>query len=162
MARKLKSDKWLFGAAFFLVCVSVVMVYSALAGKALDSTSVPVQVMARQAHVGAPGFAADGRRDARRLPRVAAPDGHQRRRCGGVFAALLLLAVLKMVGAGHNVKGAVRWLGVGSIGIQPSEFAKLAVILFVARLLSERMERINDLQQRADTGRHRCSARWRC
>ena len=33
MARKLKSDKWLFGAAFFLVCVSVVMVYSALAGK---------------------------------------------------------------------------------------------------------------------------------
>ena len=33
MARKLKSDKWLFGAAFFLVCVSVVMVYSALAGR---------------------------------------------------------------------------------------------------------------------------------
>ena len=38
MARKLKSDKWLFGAALFLVCVSVVMVYSALAGKAMDAT----------------------------------------------------------------------------------------------------------------------------
>ena len=49
MARKLKSDKWLFGAAFFLVCVSVVMVNSALAGKAMDATSVPVQLMARQA-----------------------------------------------------------------------------------------------------------------
>ena len=34
-------------AAFFLVCVSVVMVYSALAGRAMDSASV--QLMARQA-----------------------------------------------------------------------------------------------------------------
>ena len=31
MARKLKSDKWLFLATFVLVCTSVIMVYSASA-----------------------------------------------------------------------------------------------------------------------------------
>lgn len=143
MARKLKSDKWLFGAAFFLVCVSVVMVYSALAGRALDDTSM--QVMARQGTwvlLGALLMVVVMRVDYRvwQHPTVITTA------LGGVFVALLLLAVLKMVGAGHSVKGAVRWLGVGSIGIQPSEFAKLVVVLFVARLLSERMDRINDLR----------------
>ncbi len=143
MARKLKSDKWLFGAALFLVCVSVVMVYSALAGRALDTTSM--QLLARQATwvlLGALLMVVVMRVDYRVWQ-------HQtviHTALGGVFAALILLAVMKVAGAGHNVKGAVRWLGVGSVGIQPSEFAKLAVILFVARLLSARMERINDLR----------------
>lgn len=145
MARKLKSDKWLFGAAFFLVCVSVVMVYSALAGKVMEATSVPVQLMARQATwviVGALLMVVVMRVDYRAWQHPTVINTA----VGGVFAALLLLAVMKLLGAGHTVKGAVRWLGVGSIGIQPSEFAKLAVILFVAKLLSQRLERINDLR----------------
>ncbi len=143
MARKLKSDKWLFGAAFFLVCVSVVMVYSALAGRAMDTTSM--QLMARQATwvlLGSLLMVVVMRVDYRAWQHPTVINTA----LGGVFAGLLLLAVMKLVGAGHNVKGAVRWLGVGSIGIQPSEFAKLTVILFVARLLSQRMDRINDLR----------------
>jgi cell division protein FtsW len=143
MARKLKSDKWLFGAAFFLVCVSVVMVYSALAGRAMDTTSM--QLMARQATwvlLGSLLMVVVMRVDYRawQHPTVITTA------LGGVFAGLVLLALMKLVGAGHDVKGAVRWLGVGSIGIQPSEFAKLTVILFVAKLLSQRMDRINDLR----------------
>ena len=143
MARKLKSDKWLFGAAFFLVCVSVVMVYSALAGRALDTTST--QLLARQGTwvlLGALLMVVVMRVDYRAWQHATVINTA----LGGVFAALLLLAVMKLAGTGHNVKGAVRWLGVGSIGIQPSEFAKLAVILFVARILSQRMDRINDLR----------------
>ncbi len=145
MARKLKSDKWLFGAAFFLVCVSVVMVYSALAGKVMDATSVPVQLVARQATwvaVGALLMVVVMRVDYRAWQHPTVINTA----LGGVFVALLLLVVMKVAGTGHDVKGAVRWLGVGSVGIQPSEFAKLAVILFVAKLLSQRMERINDLR----------------
>jgi cell division protein FtsW len=143
MARKLKSDKWLFGAAFFLVCVSVVMVYSALAGRAMDTTSM--QLMARQATwvlLGSLLMVVVMRVDYRawQHPTVITTA------LGGVFAGLVLLALMKLLGAGHDVKGAVRWLGVGSIGIQPSEFAKLTVILFVAKLLSQRMDRINDLR----------------
>lgn len=143
MARKLKSDKWLFGAAFFLVCVSVVMVYSALAGRSLDATSV--QLVSRQATwvlLGGLLMVVVMRVDYRAWQQPTVINTA----LGAVFAGLFLLALMKLFGAGHNVKGAVRWLGVGGIGIQPSEFAKLAVVLFVARLLSDRMDRINDLR----------------
>ena len=45
----------------------------------------------------------------------------------GSFAALLLVEV-----AGHEVKGATRWLRIGGFGLQPSEFAKPAFIVFAA------------------------------
>jgi rod shape determining protein RodA len=36
---------------------------------------------------------------------------------------------------GHTVNGAKAWIGIGSFGIQPSEFAKITTILFLARYL---------------------------
>ncbi|MDR3171073.1 MAG: rod shape-determining protein RodA [Treponema sp.] len=36
---------------------------------------------------------------------------------------------------GHTVNGARAWIGIGSFGIQPSEFAKITTILFLARYL---------------------------
>ncbi len=47
------------------------------------------------------------------------------------FVALALLAVLFRA----PVNGARRWFGVGSLGVQPSELAKLVVIFFIAALL---------------------------
>ena len=38
---------------------------------------------------------------------------------------------------GRVVNGARAWIGIGELGIQPSEFAKLAVILFLARYLDD-------------------------
>ena len=43
------------------------------------------------------------------------------------------------------VNGARRWFGIGSIGIQPSELAKLCAIFFIAALLERRMHRIDDI-----------------
>ena len=48
MARKLQSDKWLFLATLALVCVSVVMVYSASAVVALDRYQQPYYFVTRQ------------------------------------------------------------------------------------------------------------------
>jgi cell division protein FtsW len=42
------------------------------------------------------------------------------------------------------INGARRWIGVAGIGVQPSEFAKLAVIFYVSALLERRMDRINE------------------
>src|SRR5438067_9374432 len=49
----------------------------------------------------------------------------------GYFAALGLLAGVAF--AGKKVLGARRWLQVGSMQVQPSEFVKLAVIVLLAR-----------------------------
>jgi rod shape determining protein RodA len=54
---------------------------------------------------------------------------------------LLALAVVAVVGvhfAGNVVKGSRRWLGFGGFAVQPSEFAKLAVILALARYVHDR------------------------
>jgi cell division protein FtsW len=43
------------------------------------------------------------------------------------------------------VNGARRWFGVGGIGVQPSELAKLVAVFFIAALLERRMHRIDDV-----------------
>jgi cell division protein FtsW len=43
------------------------------------------------------------------------------------------------------VNGARRWFNVGGLGIQPSELAKIAAILFTALMLERRMHRIDEL-----------------
>jgi len=43
------------------------------------------------------------------------------------------------------VNNARRWFGVGGLGVQPSELAKLAAIVFIADMLERRMQRINEL-----------------
>jgi cell division protein FtsW len=54
----------------------------------------------------------------------------------------LLLAVLV---AGSSANGASRWLGPGSLQFQPSELAKLALILYAADLLAREPKRVRDL-----------------
>lgn len=53
-----------------------------------------------------------------------------------VFVYIALLAVLLYTRfAGRVVNGARSWIGIGEYGIQPSEFAKISTILFLARYL---------------------------
>ncbi|CDF58119.1 rod shape-determining protein RodA [Thermobrachium celere] len=51
-----------------------------------------------------------------------------------VATNLLIVAVLLF---GKEVNGAKAWLGVGPFGIQPSEFAKLSIIIGLAKILEE-------------------------
>ena len=59
-----------------------------------------------------------------------------------ILNILLLLAVLFL---GTNVKGATRWIAIGPINVQPSEFAKLIMIFFLAKLLTKKQEQINQI-----------------
>ncbi|MBM3449711.1 MAG: rod shape-determining protein RodA [Armatimonadetes bacterium] len=56
------------------------------------------------------------------------------------FGNLVLLALVGAIG--RTSLGAQRWLSVGPLSIQPSEFAKLALIITLSKLLSERREPI--------------------
>jgi rod shape determining protein RodA len=55
-----------------------------------------------------------------------------------IVYAFFLLLILYVRFFGHEVNGAKSWIGLfGEFGIQPSEFMKIAVILFLAQYLSE-------------------------
>lgn len=49
---------------------------------------------------------------------------------------LLLLVLVIIPGVGISALGATRWLGFGGFVIQPAEFAKLSLTLYLARILS--------------------------
>jgi cell division protein FtsW len=58
--------------------------------------------------------------------------------------ALFLLVVV--LGVGSNVNGATRWIGGGSLQIQPSELAKVVLILYAADLLARKPKRVRSIQ----------------
>lgn len=55
---------------------------------------------------------------------------------------LILLLVVLAIGHGGTSEGVHRWIRIGSFSLQPSEFAKLSVILFVAYALAKKGEKI--------------------
>jgi cell division protein FtsW len=138
MARKLKSDKLLFTATLLLICTSIVMVYSASAVIAREKWQDPYRFLFKQAAWVLIGLSL--------VPIVMRIDYRSYRQpiviwTGLVVAVVALVAVL----FGAEVNGARRWLNVGPLGVQPSELAKLAIILFTAALLERRMDRIDDV-----------------
>jgi cell division protein FtsW len=58
--------------------------------------------------------------------------------------AIVMLVLVLVPGIGVSANGATRWLGFGPIQLQPSEFAKFALLLFVADLLDRRSDKIAD------------------
>ena len=138
MARKLKSDKLLFTATLLLVCTSVVMVYSASAMISNTRYQSQYQFLSKQAAWALIGLSL--------VPIVMRIDYRCYRQpmvvwTGIVVAFVSLVGVLFM----PEINGASRWLAIGPLGVQPSELAKIAIIIFVAALLERRMERIDEV-----------------
>ena len=139
VARKLKSDKALFVATILLVCVSVVMVYSASAHLGRDLHDDPYYFLIRQglwAMLGVAIMAVAMRIDYRTYKNEAL--------IWTVLAAVAMLLVAVLV-FGDEVNGARRWIGFKILRFQPSELAKIACILFAALMLDRRMHRINEI-----------------
>lgn len=55
----------------------------------------------------------------------------------GLAAAVSMLVIVRLLGVDAHAKGSARWFNVGSMGGQPSELAKLAVILALARMFQD-------------------------
>jgi cell division protein FtsW len=138
MARKLKSDKLLFVATLLLVCTGVVMVYSASAVMAMEQFHRPYFFLVKQLAWAVMGLAL--------MPIVMRIDYRNYRQPAVIWtglgvAGLALVAVL----FAPQVNGATRWLVIGPFGVQPSELAKVTLIVFLAALLERRMDRIDDI-----------------
>lgn len=61
-----------------------------------------------------------------------------------LFVAVALLVAVLLPGIGVTANGSTRWIGLGPIHIQPSEVAKLALIIWVADLLARRSDQMSN------------------
>ena len=137
MSRRLQSDKVLFGTVVALTLFGALMVFSASAVVAAEKFNSSSYFLIRQLAWAAAGFAAlvimmyvDYRRLASPLVVFTAL----------ALEMLLLLAVL-FAPRTHNTH---RWLHLGPASLQPSELAKLVIVIFMAYFLEQRAVKVND------------------
>lgn len=120
-----------------LVLLGLVMVMSAASVSDLRTSGSAWDSFSRQAIFALVGFAgmfAVMRQHYGLWRRVATPF---------LVLSFVLLALVLVPGVGVGANGATRWLGAGSLRIQPSELAKLAIIIWSARWLA--MDRNHDV-----------------
>lgn len=131
MARKLQADKWLFAATAGLALFGVVMVYSASAVIAQQQNDNQFHYVIKQGLWTGIGFAA---------MLLATSFDYQRLRDRRIAYGLLALTVLLLIAvfAFPRVNGAQRWIKFGGLSIQPSEAAKLSLVIFLACFLERR------------------------
>ena len=132
-------DTVLFSVVAVLVGIGLVMIFSASSATAFATYHDATYVLKRQFMWLIVGLIA-----AYGAYRV---DYHKLKPLAPVF---LLLSILSLVAVlvphvGVYVNGARRWVGAGPLSFQPSEFAKLALVLYFSAMLSTRGERITSL-----------------
>ena len=127
MARKLKSDKLLFTATLLLVCISVVMVYSASAVMAMEQNHAPYYYLFKQAAWALLGLLF--------VPIVMHIDYRNYRQPAVIWAMLGVVSVaLVAVLFGRPVNGASRWLLLGSLVLTRGRFRLLSSAVSLAVL----------------------------
>ncbi len=61
-----------------------------------------------------------------------------------LFTAFLLLGAVEFSSFAHSAGGATRWLRFGGLSFQPSEFARISLVIFMAYSLSKKSAQIKD------------------
>lgn len=139
MAKKLAFDRILFGTVMVLVGLGLAMVFSASAvvgggGSGRPNALVVKQVVAAVAGLVAMGFAMHVSYDFWRRKWV-------------VYGAVLGVIALQAAALASPARNAThRWLYVGGVSIQPSEFAKVALVIYIAYQIGKREDGRIDLR----------------
>ncbi|HEY4816552.1 MAG TPA: putative lipid II flippase FtsW [Candidatus Acidoferrum sp.] len=147
MPRRLENDRWLFGVTLALCLLGAVMIYSASAVTADHQYGRSYIFLLRQSAwllLGLLGMFALMRTDYRRLrePAVVYPT---------IFLVLLMLVGAFFLDKSHATH---RWIRFGPIGIQPSELAKLAVVLYLAWFLDLKRRSSSSMEFRKEDFLH--------
>ncbi|HSN92924.1 MAG TPA: putative lipid II flippase FtsW [Anaeromyxobacteraceae bacterium] len=129
-------DGLLLGAVLGLTALGAVMVYSASAVVAAERLGNQFHFLTRQLLAAGLGIAllfAALRLGTQRIALLAYP----------LLAATVVLMVLVSIpGLGRQAGGAQRWLDLGFFRFQPSEAAKVVLILYLARSLARKRDKV--------------------
>ncbi len=131
-------DYWLIGAPILLLGLGLVMVTSASLASAERSLGQPLYYLLRQSgHLAIALLLAWGVLRTRLV---------YWEKAGPVLLLLsfLLLTLVLLPGAGKEVNGSTRWLELGPLNLQPSELAKLFVVVYLAGYLVRRGAEVCD------------------
>jgi len=141
LARRADTDRWLFGVTLVLCLLGAVMIFSASAVTAQQQYGHSYFFVARQVVWLAFGLLG--------MFALMKLDYHRLREPAVVYTALCLVVVM-LVGTFFLDKSHAthRWIRFGPVGIQPSELAKLAVILYLAWFLDLRRRTPTSLEFR--------------
>jgi len=132
-ASESNTDGVLLAVVLLLTCIGVLLIFDASYAYALQRHISGYKYVGQQAGWAVLGIAVMlvvMRFPYRKLENLAVPLV--------VMSAMLLIAVFIPHIGSHEVNGAKRWVGVGAFRLQPSEIAKLAIVLYIARLCAGR------------------------
>ena len=131
-------DIQLLFPVLFLVGIGIVMVYSASSAVALKKFGSDYLFLKKQAFFAFIGIVALVA--CRHFPyRWYRPLTYPM-----LAVALALLIAIQITDFGSSAGGAARWLRIGSLTFQPSEFARLALVVFMAYSLDKKNEKIKE------------------
>ncbi len=138
MARKLKPDRILFFATLILVGFGIAMVFSSSAIIGKERFGDPNYFSLKQLVAATLGLAI--------MFVIMKVDYHFYRHPAIVFSVLaIVVALLVLVFFLAAAANTHRWIQLSGFSIQPSELAKLALILFLAYFLEKRKDKVNEL-----------------
>jgi len=137
MAKRVHADRWIFASTIVLVFIGMVMVFSASAVMAGELYSSPYAFVIKQFIFASLGLIA--------LWALMHIDYHKLDKPAIVFPLIgftsLLLVLVLFLDRSHNTH---RWLKFGGMSFQPSELAKLVLVIFMAQFLSSRAKSMGD------------------
>jgi cell division protein FtsW len=133
-----KLDPILLLSTLILVGFGVVMVYSASFAVADQRLGDPYHFLKKQAMAAGLGIVLlflAARMNYRVWQTLSLPL---------LLASLVLLGILIVPGMRHEIGGSSRWLKLASFSFQPSELAKLALVIYLARSLTRKEGRMKE------------------
>ncbi len=136
LLRRVPIDQPLLAGLLGLVLLGLIMVGSASISIASDHNGNPFYFLIRQGIYVGLGLAVGWQ--VLRLPLRF----WERMGPYLLLSSMVLLVVVLVPGIGRNVNGSSRWLGVGPLTVQPSEFVKLFSILYLSGYVVRRSHEV--------------------
>ena len=132
-------DLMIFIITLALLSLGIVMVFSASSVTAYHELGDAYHYLKRQSLWAAIGLVA--------LVICMNIDYHLWAKLAGPLIVLSIIALTAVLvpGIGITISGSRRWLGAGPVRVQPSEFAKLSVVIFLAAYLSTSPDRVKSV-----------------